>query len=269
MNVLERIVEQTKEDLAKRRRNRSLTSLREEALYHERGQFSLKEALSSTRKALNIIAEVKKASPSKGVIREDFKPLDHALDYQEHGASAISCLTDEPFFQGHLSYMKAIAERIEIPLLRKDFIVDPYQVIEAKAYGANAILLITSICSRQQLAELHHAADEEGLECLVELYAADEIEKLDLQSMSIIGVNNRDLKTFKVDLHRGVEILQSLPAETIKVSESGLSDTKDLKFLVESGIHAALIGESFMRQPQPGKALKAMIQPLEEQINPS
>lgn len=265
--ILDRIVEQTQADLKKRKKLRSIDSWADEALFHERKNYSLKEALTQESRPLNILAEVKKASPSKGIIREDFNALDLALEYEEAGAAAISCLTDEPFFQGSLSYLKTIAERVELPILRKDFIVDPFQIAEAKAHGANAVLLIASICSRSQLLELQHAADEFGLETLVELYSADEKEKIDLERMPIIGVNNRDLRSFDVDLHRGVSILSSLPKETVKVSESGLSSVQDLKFLVENGIEAALIGEHFMRQPHTGKALADMQQRLLESLN--
>lgn len=264
--ILDRIVQQTKVDVAKRKQQRAVGTFADEALYHERKQYSLKEALQSANKKVHIIAEVKKASPSQGIIRKDFNALTHALDYQEHGASAISCLTDEPFFKGELAFLKAIAERVEIPILRKDFIVDPFQIEEAKAHGANAILLIASICSRQQLLELNHAASEIGLECLVELYSESEKEKIDESLMPIIGVNNRDLKSFEVDVHRGTAILQSLASQTIKVSESGLKTAADLHILSKSGINAALIGEHFMRQPKPGLALKQMLNGLDQLI---
>lgn len=264
--ILDKIVDQTKVDIAKRKQLRSVSSFADEALYHERVNYSLKEALSSSSKAIHIIAEVKKASPSQGIIRKDFDALTHALDYETHGASAISCLTDEPFFKGELAFLKAIAERVKIPILRKDFIVDPFQIEEAKAHGANAILLIASICSKQQLAELHYAATEIGLECLVELYSDDEKAKIDESFMPIIGVNNRDLKSFEVNVHRGTSILKSLDSQTIKVSESGLRTSEDLHLLFNNGIQAALIGEHFMRQPKPGAALKQMTSGLDELI---
>lgn len=259
-NILDKIVAQTKEDVKKRFRERSLASFEDEALFHQRPSLSLIEAMKKEASGIvRVIAEVKKASPSKGLIRQDFNALDHAYSYQENGAAAISCLTDEPFFQGSLAYLKTIAENVNVPLLRKDFIIDPFQVAEAKAFGANAILLIAAICSASQLAELHDTATEYGLECLVELYDESEMEKLDLQKMHLIGVNNRDLRTFQVDLHRGVAMLKSLPKETIKVSESGLSSHADLQYLYENHIHGALIGEYFMRQTDPGVALKTML----------
>jgi|AntAceMinimDraft_12_1070368.scaffolds.fasta_scaffold54215_2 indole-3-glycerol phosphate synthase len=265
--ILDRIVEQTKSDVAKRKQARSIGSFADEALYHERAHHSLKEALRSAAKPVHVIAEVKKASPSQGIIRADFNALTHALDYEDHGASAISCLTDEPFFKGELAFLKAIAERVQIPILRKDFIIDPFQIEEAKAHGANAILLIASICSRQQLIELNHAATEIGLECLVELYSEHEKEKIDESLMPIIGVNNRDLNSFEVNVHRGVAILNSLENDTVKVSESGLRTSSDLALLHQNGIHAALIGEHFMRQPKPGVALQTMLNGLEELIS--
>jgi indole-3-glycerol phosphate synthase len=263
MTILEKIVEQTKSDLNKRKLNVTLRDFESfEQFEGERRGF--RQALSG--KGLSVIAEVKKASPSKGIIREDFNHLDVAESYVEHGASAISVLTDTPFFQGRLNYLEEISKRFDIPLLRKDFIVDPYQIAEARAYGADAVLLIASVTEGKQLDELLHAAVEYGLDALVECYTEAEVRALDWQHVSLFGMNNRDLHTFKVDLHHGVELLQLSPEETIRVSESGLSTAEDLKYLVDHQIDAALIGEHFMRQPDPGKALAEMLDQLNELI---
>lgn len=220
----------------------------------------------SDKGTLSIIAEVKKASPSKGVIRPDFDPVKIAESYIAGGASALSVLTDEPFFKGALSYMENISLKFDIPLLRKDFIVSPYQIKEARAYGADAVLLIVSITDGGQLGELLHAAAEFGMDALVECYSEQEVDTLNWNEVALFGVNNRDLNTFKVDLHRGVELLRKSPDETVRVSESGLSSSKDLKFLVDNGINAALIGEYFMRQPDPGEALREVMGQLNSEI---
>jgi indole-3-glycerol phosphate synthase len=219
-----------------------------------------------TGEELSVIAEVKKASPSKGIIREDFNHLEVAESYVKNGASAISVLTDTPFFQGSLRFLEEISKRFDIPLLRKDFIVDPYQIAEARAYGADAVLLIASVTEGKQLDELLHAAKEYELDALVECYHEEEVRALNWQNVSLFGVNNRNLHTFEVDLHHGVELLQISPEETIRVSESGLSTAEDLKYLVDHQIDAALIGEHFMKQPDPGMALADMLDQLRELI---
>lgn len=260
--ILEQIVEQTESDLRKRKRKVSFSDFDSFELFErERRPFAdaLKKEGSET---VSIIAEIKKASPSKGVIRKDFDPRRIAGQYRDGGASALSVLTDEPAFHGSLDFLRIASEEVQIPVLRKDFIIDPYQVKEARAYGADAVLLIATITEGNQLNELLHAAAEFGLECLVECYSEEDFEQVNFKYVNILGVNNRDLKHFEVDLHRGIELLQKAPEGTILVSESGLSSAKDLKLLREEGIHAALIGEYFMRQPDPGKAVKIMLDEL-------
>jgi indole-3-glycerol phosphate synthase len=217
------------------------------------------EALK-TSDEVSIIAEIKKGSPSKGIIRHDFDPKKLAEQYIEGGASAISVLSDEPFFMGSLDYLKQVSEVSNIPVLRKDFIIDPYQVKEASAFGADAVLLIATICQGEQLKELLAATKEYGLEALVECYHEEEVDNLDWNLVEILGVNNRDLSTFTVDLHRGVDLLKKSPVETVRVSESGLSSPEDLVFLQKNNIDAALIGEHFMRKDKPGEALKEMLE---------
>ncbi|HYW36087.1 MAG TPA: indole-3-glycerol phosphate synthase TrpC [Balneolaceae bacterium] len=263
--ILEEIVEQTKTDLKKRKRMISLSDL-ETLPDFERERRSLCESLSQAE-TVSVIAEIKKASPSKGVIRPDFDPQKIAAQYRKGGAAALSVLTDEPAFQGSLEYLEIASNEVDIPLLRKDFIVDPYQVKEARAYGADAILLIATITDGHQLQELHHAADELGLECLVECYGEEDLQYVDFEQLKILGANNRDLHAFEVDVHRGIALLQSAPEDTVLVSESGLNSAGDLKLLFDEGIDAALIGEHFMRQPDPGQAVKKMLDELEKLIN--
>jgi indole-3-glycerol phosphate synthase len=262
MSVLDKITEQTHEDVSKRKKKVATSDFQSFADY-ERERKSLFEALNRTDdNVVRIIAEIKKASPSKGVIREDFRPQLHAEQYMKAGASALSVLTDEPFFQGHLNYMRDVSRIADIPVLRKDFIIDPYQIEEAKAFGADAILLIATITSAAQLRELHHAATEINLECLVECYNEEDFAKVSFDQVRILGVNNRNLNTFEVDVHRGIALLQMAPKGTCLVSESGLATTDDLRLLQSEGIHAALIGESFMRSADPGRELASMLSPL-------
>ncbi len=262
--ILEKIVEQTVSDLKKRKQKISFADL-ETFPDFERERRSFKDALSD-RDTVSIIAEIKKASPSKDVIRKDFDPQKLASQYQTGGAAALSVLTDEPAFQGSLEYLKMASDEVDIPLLRKDFIIDPYQVKEARAFGADAVLLIATITDGHQLQELYHAATELDLECLVECYAEDDLETIDFEQVQILGANNRDLHTFQVDLHRGIALLHTAPKNTVLVSESGLGNADDLKLLYNEGIHAALIGEHFMRQDDPGKAVKQMLDELENLI---
>ncbi|MDZ7773347.1 MAG: indole-3-glycerol phosphate synthase TrpC [Balneolaceae bacterium] len=255
--VLDDIVEQTARDLAKRRRRisfRDLSSLED----YERERRDFAGALREEGR-VSVIAEIKKASPSKGVIRPDFDPQAIARAYRRGGASVLSVLTDEPAFQGRLEYLSAASRAARLPALRKDFIIDPYQVREARAWGADAVLFIVGITEGRQLEELLHAAAEEGLACLVECYTEEELKRVPWELVSVLGVNNRDLHTFEVDLHRGVALLQSAPKDTLLVSESGLGTPEDLKLLHREGIHAALIGEHFMRRDDPGQAVRELL----------
>lgn len=260
-NILDQIVEQSRNDLRKRKQKVSFRDF-ESFDQYERPRRPFGDALKKGD-LISVIAEIKKASPSKGIIRKEFDPVRIAGQYREGGASAISVLTDEAAFQGSLDYLKAVSETVDLPVLRKDFIVDPYQVKEARAYGADAVLLIVTITEGNQLQELLHAASEFELDCLVECYSEEDFNRVDFNQVSILGVNNRDLSTFEVNLHRGIEILKKAPPETCLVSESGLSSAEDLQQLKEEGIDAALIGEHFMRQPDPGKAVSQMLDELD------
>lgn len=256
-NILEQIVEKTVSDLAKRKREITLRDLESMELY-DSDRRDFKNALNDD-KSVSILAEVKKASPSKSIIRDNFDPLHIAMEYMNNGARAISVLTDEPFFQGSLSYLEQISKISTVPLLRKDFIIDPFQVKEAKAYGADAVLLIATMYNGTQLSELLSSVKEFGLQALVECYHEEEFHALDWDQVDIVGVNNRNLSTFEVDLHRGVSILNQTPENVVRVSESGLYRPEDILFLWENGIHSALIGEYFMKQHNIGEAVKELI----------
>lgn len=242
---------------------------REIALRKKRGLFfrpwwdaprrSLKKALE--RPGFNIIAEVKRASPSKGLIAREFDPLKIARLYEEAGAAAISCLTDEKFFAGHLEYLAAIREVVSLPLLRKDFIIDEVQIEEARAFGADAILLIVAALSPKRLKALLKKARELGLEALVEVHDAHELEVALEAQAEIIGVNNRNLKTFEVELETSINLRRLVPESIPFVAESGIKGPEDIRRLQEAGIRAALIGESLMRAHDPKEALKRLLSP--------
>lgn len=197
--------------------------------------------------SISIIAEVKKASPSKGVIKEDFDPVETAIAYEKNGVNAISVLTEDRFFQGNKSYLKNIRKRVNVPLLRKDFIFDPYQVYQSKALGADAILLITRILSDAVLKQLINLTHELGMDALVEVHSEEEIEKALNAGAKIIGINNRDLTTFKTNLSVTESLIKHIPEGILTVSESGIKTFEDMKFLKALGVNAVLIGEAFMR----------------------
>lgn len=202
-----------------------------------------------------IITEIKKASPSAGLIRADFDPVAIAQIYESRGAAAISVLTDSRFFQGELAFLSAVRQQVQIPLLRKDFIIDPYQVYEARWYGADAVLLIAAALDVPQLVELAALSLELGLEPLVEVHTAVELEKALGCACRLIGVNNRDLHTFHTDVATTLEILRHVPSGYLVVSESGLKDHATLARLGAQGVAAFLIGESLMREPDIGAKL--------------
>lgn len=251
--ILEKIVAQTREDLAKRKRKIKHADFRSFEMYG-RNRRSMVEALQAENQVA-VIAEIKKASPSKGLIREDFNPEKLAETYLENGAAAISVLTDIPFFKGELSYLEKVSGLSDKPVLRKDFIIDTYQIEEARAYGADAVLIIVQITDGSQLGELLDAAEEAGLDSLVECYDEEDFARVPLDKVRILGVNNRDLNTFNVELHRGVALLEQAPEQVVRVSESGITSAVDLRYLYDHGVHAALIGEHFMKQTDPGQAL--------------
>jgi indole-3-glycerol phosphate synthase len=252
MNILQTILAEKREEVLRRKSDVPLATLCGKPLY-SRTPYSLAGSLKAHSPA--VIAEVKKASPSKGVLRPDFDPVAIAREYASGGACALSVLTDEKFFQGRLEYLESIRRVVDLPLLRKDFILDPYQLHESKSAGADAVLLIVAALELNQLIELHAEARSLGLECLVEVHSEKEIEDIDGLSGLIVGINNRDLNTFETDLGVSMRIRPKLPAGVTCVSESGISSGDDLMVLARAGINAVLIGEMFMRAPSPGRAL--------------
>ncbi|PEN12892.1 indole-3-glycerol phosphate synthase [Longibacter salinarum] len=254
MSILDQIIDDTRELVATRKKETPVQELEQRPFYTDREPLSLVEALKS--RGMSFICEVKKASPSKGVIREPFRPAQIAQSYVKHGANAISVLTEPNHFQGSLQNLAWIRAHVEdVPLMRKDFIIDPYQLVEARAVGADAVLLIATALDARQLRHLHQAATDLGLDCLVEVYALDDLDKIDFDQVSILGVNNRDLNTFEVDVDNSLRIFEHVPRNVGRVSESGLSDPATLVRLRQNGVNGVLIGEHFMRAEDPGQAL--------------
>lgn len=208
---------------------------------------------------VRLIAEVKKASPSAGLIRSDFDPVAIAKAYESGGAACISVLTDEPFFQGGLEYLRAIRRNVDLPLLRKDFIVDSYQLLQARAAGADCVLLIAECLSAHELKRLHDEAMELGLQTLIELYDVENLDAVLATGTRLVGVNNRDLRTFKVDLHHTLRLRQRIPQDRLVVGESGIATADDVRLLGAGGVKAILVGESLMRQTDIGAAVRSLI----------
>ncbi len=206
-----------------------------------------------------VIAEVKKGSPSKGIIREDFDPLEIAEIYQDNGATCLSVLTDENFFMGHLRFLALIREQVGLPMLRKDFIIDPFQVYEARAAGADAILLIASILEREQIVDLAGIAREIHLDILLEVHDEAEMELACSTDIGLIGVNNRNLRTFVTDLGTTERLAKMLPSNRLLVAESGINNRADIERLQTAGASAFLIGEALMREEDIGAKLQALL----------
>jgi indole-3-glycerol phosphate synthase len=256
MHILKQILEVKKAEISNLKKKFTLNSFREMEFF-EKKSFCFSETLKRNG-SISIIAEIKKASPSKGVIRENFNHKKIADIYFEEGVQAISILTDKNFFQGDLKFLSDIAEGKRTPLLRKDFIIDEYQVFESKAYGADIILLIAEALTKNQINELTNAAVETGLEVLLELHSKDQLEKIDYNLNRLIGINNRNLEDFSVDLKTTAELSEKIPEEIFIVSESGIKTKEDINFLKDYRTDAVLIGEHLMKAKDIGSKLKEM-----------
>jgi indole-3-glycerol phosphate synthase len=216
-------------------------------------------ALAGAPGEIRIVAELKKASPSRGVIRADFDPGALAESYARGGAAALSVLTDQKYFQGKLEYLETVASRVSLPLLRKDFIVDPYQIRESRAAGADAILLIVAALARAELADLHGAAREAGLQSLVEVHSEEDLDAAAAIGAEIIGINNRNLETFEVSLDTTRRLAPKLPRTAVGVCESGIATRADLTSLAQTGVRCFLIGEQLMTAADPGARLAELL----------
>jgi indole-3-glycerol phosphate synthase len=208
---------------------------------------------------IRLIAEVKKASPSAGVIREDFDPAAIAKIYEQHGAACISVLTDAPFFQGRLDHLRQVRAAVNLPVLRKDFIIDRYQVLEARSAGADAVLLIAECLDDYALRDLHEAILELGMTPLVELYEPENLHRVLDAGAQLIGINNRDLHTFYVDLDHCIRLRSKIPPGRTVVAESGIRTRADVLHLQSAGLHAMLVGETLMREPDIGRAVDTLL----------
>ncbi len=257
--VLDRIVANKREEIAYAKTQRDLGSLVQAAMQGP----EIRSFINALRghDYVRLIAEVKRASPSKGLIRPQFEPVDIALAYQAGGAAAISVLTDEPFFQGRLDYLTAIRNRVDIPVLRKDFILDPYQVYEARVAGADAVLLIAECLEGDELNELFELIEQLGMTALIELYDPIHLERVLATGTKLVGVNNRDLHTFAVDLEHVILLREQIPDDVVVVAESGIFTATDVHKIHGANIQAMLVGESLMRQHDIKQAVISLLQP--------
>ncbi len=254
-SLLDRIVSDVRTQLSARKRLVSMHGL-ESSIHAIPPARDFQAALKAP--GLSIIAEIKQRSPSKGLLRRSFDVPFLAQQYSNAPANAISVLTEEDHFGGSLSHLSMVAKHTHLPVLRKDFIIDPYQLYEARAAGADAVLLILAILDRSLLRDLLSLAAELYLDCLVEVYDLTELDKIDFTQVSILGVNNRNLHTFEVDIEHSLRVFELVDTDLVKVSESGLRSANDLAYLHQKDIDAVLIGETFMRADAPGTALQSL-----------
>ena len=255
--ILDRIVQAKRKESASLKVGRPLPHL-EEAMRDLPPPRNFKGAIS--RLPCSIIAEVKMRSPSKGRIREDFDPFRIASLFQENGAAAVSVLTEEEFFEGSRTYLSGIRKTVSLPLLRKDFIIDPYQIYETRVLGGDALLLITRLLEQGQLKEYIRLSESLGLSPLVEVHTPEDLDKALSTGSEIIGINNRDLRTFSADLGITLDLAPSIPSDRIVVSESGINTREDIETLMEAGVHCFLVGEALMRAEDIGSKLRELLE---------
>lgn len=258
-DILNRILARKQQEIEQRQRSEPLKNLQQKAADASpprgfvaalKGRVELGEAA--------VIAEIKKASPSKGVIREDFDVVAIARSYAAGGASCLSILTDRDFFQGHEDFLVAARAACELPVIRKDFIMAPYQVVESRSLGADCILLIVAALDDAALAGLYKEAQALGMDVLVEVHDRDELERALKLDLELIGINNRDLRTFDTSLDTTIDLLELVPGDCLVVTESGIHTRDDIALMREHDVHAFLVGEAFMRAPDPGQGLKQL-----------
>ena len=245
MNILEEIVAKTKSKLEEKKQGLSLEELSSKIDFENLKETNFKKSLQN--KAEAIIAEIKKASPSAGIISDNFDPVLKSKEYESFGASALSILTEEDYFLGNIQYLKDVKATTSLPILRKDFIVDEYQIYESKLIGADCILLIASILNDEELKNFSETADRLKLDYIIEVHDEEELQRVQHFSNAIIGVNNRNLKTFDVDINNSVELKKIFEGENIFIAESGIKSKKDIEYLQQHNINVFLIGESLMK----------------------
>ena len=255
-DILKKIIHRKLEEIAQRKQQCALPEMRKRAQTADgcRGFVNaIKAKINAGRPG--VIAEIKKASPSKGVIREDFRPADIAASYEKGGAACLSVLTDADFFQGSEEYLQQAKAACSLPVIRKDFIIDPYQVYEARAIGADCILLIVAVLNDTQLEELSSLAQELGMDVLVEVHDAEELERALRLNLPLVGINNRNLRTFEVSLDTTLDLLKQIPEDRIVVTESAIHTRADVELMRNHAVNAFLVGEVFMRAEDPGAEL--------------
>ncbi|MHA4869401.1 indole-3-glycerol phosphate synthase TrpC [Duganella sp. PWIR1] len=259
-DILNKILAVKADEVAAAKKYRSLTSLRDEVESNAELRAGLRGFEASLRAKIaagkaGVITEIKKASPSKGVLRADFRPADIAASYESNGSACLSVLTDEQFFQGSVAYLQQARGACALPVLRKDFMVDIYQIYEARAMGADAILLIVSALDHGLMAEMEAVAQELGMDVLVETHDGDELTAALKLNTKLVGVNNRNLRTFEVSLENTLALLDRMPPEKMVITESGILTPADVKRMRDANVHAFLVGEAFMRAQDPGAEL--------------
>jgi indole-3-glycerol phosphate synthase len=259
-DILNKILDVKADEVAAAKKYQSFASLRGEVEADREARNQLRNFEASLRGKIaageaGVIAEVKKASPSKGVLRADFRPADIAQSYAQYGAACLSVLTDEHFFQGSPDYLKQARAACAIPALRKDFMIDPYQIYQARSWGADCVLLIVSALDHGLMAELEACAHELGMGVLVEVHDADELDAALKLKTAMLGINNRNLRTFETSLDTTIKLLERIPAEKMVITESGILAPDDVKRMRDANVHAFLVGEAFMRAPDPGMEL--------------
>jgi len=255
-NILTRIIENKKKEIQERKK---IFPIDKKCLRPILSKRNFKESIRASNK-ISLIAEIKKSSPSAGVLRKKFDPVLIAKQYEKSGVSAISILTDKKFFSGNLTHIKLLKEEVNLPILRKDFIIDEYQIYESIYYRADAILLIADILSVEQLKDFIKIASDYKIHCLVESHTEDSIKKSIISGAGIIGINNRNLKNFKINLDTTVELLKCIPQDKIVVSESGIVSNKDIKYLENLGVDAVLVGEAFMKSKDIVRKVKELME---------
>ena len=259
-DILDQILSVKAEEIAAAKKWQDFASLRREVEHDAEARAQIRGFENSLRHNIaagkaGVIAEVKKASPSKGVLREDFRPAEIASSYAKHGAACLSVLTDEQFFQGAPDYLKQARAACGIPVLRKDFIVDPYQVYQARAWGADCILLIVAALDHGLMRELEACAHEIGMDVLVEVHDADELEAALKLDTALLGINNRNLRTFETTLDTTIQLLPRIPENKLVITESAIRTRDDVQRMRDHAVHAFLVGEAFMRAQDPGVEL--------------
>jgi indole-3-glycerol phosphate synthase len=262
-DILKKILDVKAEEVSAAKKHHDLASLRRDVESDRELRANLRGFEASLRGKIaagraGVIAEVKKASPSKGVLREDFQPAQIAASYARHGAACLSVLTDVQFFQGAPKYLKQARAACDIPVLRKDFMIDPYQVYEARSWGADCILLIVAALDHGLMAELESCALELGMSVLVEVHDGDELTAALKLKTPLLGINNRNLRTFETSLDTTLGLLPRIPQDKLVVTESGILNPADVKRMRDADVHAFLVGEAFMRAPEPGVELERL-----------